>query len=115
MKSTTPFKKWDIILVPFPFTDLSATKKRPALIISPDDYNKGLDVIIAFVTSNMNQKHRIGDFVISEWKIAKLPKPSMIRMKFATIDKTIIVKQLGKLSDKDILNFKKEIINFFSK
>ena len=114
MKSITLYKKWDIILVPFPFTDLSAAKKRPALIISPNDYNEGLDVVIAFVTSNMKQKYRTGDFEISEWKKASLPKPSIIRMKIATIDKKIIVRRLGTLSEKDILNFKKEIINFFS-
>ena len=115
MKSTTHFKKWEIILVPFPFTDLSASKKRPALIISPDDYNHELDVIIAFITSKIDLRSRLGDYHIKVWKKANLPKPSMIRMKFATIDKTIIVKQLGRLSKKDIDLFKTELISFFSK
>jgi len=48
MKSITTYNKWDIILVPFPFTDLKAVWKRPALIISPDEYNEKLDVVISF-------------------------------------------------------------------
>jgi len=115
MKSTIRYKKWDIILVPFPFTDLSASKKRPALIVSPDEHNTGLDIVIAFITSKIDIKTRLGDYHIQEWKKANLPKPSMIRMKFATIDKTIIVKQFGRLKSKDINLFKNELSNFFSK
>jgi len=115
MKSTTNYNKWDIVLVPFPFTDFSASKKRPALIVSPNAYNTELDVIIAFITSKLDIKARIGDYHLKEWKKANLPKPSMIRMKFATIDKTIIVRLLGRLSKKDIELFKNELLNFFSK
>jgi mRNA interferase MazF len=67
MTSTTTCKQWDIVLVPFPFTDLSASKKRPALIISPDEYNAGFDVIIAFITSNMDVKSKPGDYRQKIW------------------------------------------------
>ncbi len=113
MKSITIYKKWDIILVPFPFTDLKTSKKRPALIISPDEYNEKLDVIIAFITSKLDLEYRIGDYKIQDWKKSNLPKPSMIRMKFATIDKSIIVKKIGKLRDKDKNEFKKLLTDFF--
>jgi len=43
-----------------------------------------------------------------------LPKPSMIRMKFITIDRSIILKKIGKLSDKDKIEFTKIFINFFT-
>ncbi len=46
----TNYKKWEIVLVPFPFTDLSSAKRRPALIVSPDSYNAGKDVVIAYRT-----------------------------------------------------------------
>lgn len=114
MISIIACKKWDIVLVPFPFTDLSTNKKRPALIVSPDEYNSGPDVVIAFITSKINVKARLGDYHIQEWQKASLPKASMIRMKFATIDKTIIVKKLGELSTKDVEFFKKELTSFFS-
>lgn len=114
MRSITTYKKWDLVLVPFPFTDLTATKKRPALIISPDEFNEGPDVVIAFVTSNLNVRPRMGDYTIQEWNDAGLPKPSMIRMKFATLHQSIIVKQLGRLSQEDQQGYQSDLTAFFS-
>ena len=98
----TAYRKWDIVLVPFPFTDLTAVKRRPALIISPDSYNRsGPDAVIVFITSRKDLPSRPGDHRIRFWKESGLPKPSMLRMKFATIDQTIIVKKLGSLFRED--------------
>ncbi len=108
------YKKWDIVLVPFPFTDLKITKKRPALIISPDDYNKGYDLVILFITSNLDGKKKPGDFLISDWGKSGLPKPSMIRMKFATISKSIVVRKLGKLNKSDARGLSKNLTEFLS-
>lgn len=114
MGSTMNYKKWDIVLVPFPFTDLKTTKKRPALVISPDNYNNGYDLVILFITSQMNSPKRLGDYYISEWKKCGLPKPSMIRMKFATIHKSIVIKTLGKLNNKDTSGLSKNLIEFLT-
>ena len=108
------FDKWDIILVPFPFTDLSSTKKRPALIISDINYNEHGDTIIVFITSQISPNKKPGDYLIGNWKNSGLPKPSLIRMKFATIDNTIILKKLGTLSESDRKNFAKVFKEFFS-
>ncbi len=109
------YKKWDIVLVPFPFIDLKTTKQRPALVISPDEYNLAGDMIIAFITSQLNVAKKPGDCLIKEWQKARLPKPSMIRMKFATISQSIIIKKLGRLTNKDIKNYQKVLIDFLSK
>lgn len=93
MPFTTVCNIWDIVLVSFPFTDFASDKRRPALIISPDKFNDGRDVIVAFITSQLNSAKRIGDYRIRHWKKAGFPKESMIRMKIATIDKSIIVKK----------------------
>lgn len=114
MKSIIHYKKWDIILVPFPFTDLSAFKKRPSLIISPDSFNISEDIVIAFITSNLPSPIRQNDFKITELPETGLPKPSIIRMKFATINKSIVIKKLGQLSESDRSNFQKLLIEFFS-
>jgi len=106
-------KKWDIILVPFPFTDLSRIKKRPALVVSPNEYNTSNDIVIAFITSNLKLPPRLFDYKIVEWKKAKLPKPSIVRMKFATISKSIVVKKLGRLTSKDRNGITKILNSFF--
>ncbi len=110
----TPCKKWDIVLVPFPFTNLKSFKKRPALVISPDAYNDRLDVVIAFITSKMDQSNRYGDYIIKEWSKSGLPKPSMLRMKFATVGKFMIIKKIGKLAKKDQNCFSSQLIDFFT-
>ncbi|NOY60262.1 MAG: type II toxin-antitoxin system PemK/MazF family toxin [Calditrichaeota bacterium] len=106
------YKKWEIILVPF--TNLTTSKKRPALIVSPDEYNNVMDVAIAFITSKLDLAPRPGDYKIKNWQEAHLPKPSMIRMKFATIERDIIIKKIGRLSGGDIRAFAKLLVDFFA-
>ena len=54
MQFITSFEFGDIILVPFPFTDQSTTKKRPAVVISSETYNtERPDLIIMAVTSQI--------------------------------------------------------------
>lgn len=105
--------RWDVALVPFPFTDLSSTKRRPALVVSPDNYNVEKDVVILFITSQINVSPRVGDYDLQKWREAGLPKPSKIRMKFATIDKSLIIKKLGKLKIIDQFEIQKTILSFF--
>jgi mRNA interferase MazF len=107
------YKKWDIVLLPFPFTNLKSHKKRPAIILSPD-IPIFQDVVVLFVTSNLKSPVRYGDYLIVNWEQAQLPKPSMARMKFATIDKTIIIKKLGRLSSSDIQKLQKTVLEYFS-
>jgi mRNA interferase MazF len=110
----TVYRKWDIILVPFPFTDLTAAKKRPALIVSPDKYNQSVqDVVIAFLTSRMVVSSRPGDHRIRFWKESGLPKASLLRMKFATIDREVIVKRIGRLFEEERNSVRDTLKEFF--
>ena len=53
MPSTTRYKRGDIVLVSFPFTDLSSSKRRPALVISPDSFNEhGQDLVLVIDMRN---------------------------------------------------------------
>lgn len=107
------YNTWDIILVPFPFTNLRTVKKRPALIISPDLYNSDRDVVILFITSNIHGYSKIGDHLIEYWKESGLPKPSLTKRKFATISTSIIVKKIGSLHNSDRFVIKEKLQAFF--
>lgn len=109
----TNYNKWDIVLVPFPFTNLKQTKKRPALIVSPEKYNTQSDIVIAFITSNLALKYRFGDYRIKKWSESNLLKPSIIRMKFATINKSVVIRKLGELGKKDRKEFGGLLGEFF--
>ena len=62
----------DIILVPFPFTDQTTTKKRPAVVISAEAYNSGRpDLIIMAITSRLHQVGKLG--ASSRWPAGREP------------------------------------------
>ena len=99
----TDYSFGDIVLVPFPFTDQSTTKKRPALIVSSNPYNRQRpDIIIMAVTSQMHSVVYFGDVNIENWKQAGLLKPSVIKPIFTTIEKGLVMRKFGRLDDKDL-------------
>jgi mRNA interferase MazF len=51
------YKQGDIVLIPFPYSDLSTTKQRPVLVLSNTTYNKSQsDLVVAAITSNLISK-----------------------------------------------------------
>ena len=98
----TPFEFGDIILVPFPFTDQSTTKKRPAVVVSSSAYNaERPDLIIMAVTSQIKPASIIGEIIIQDWQPAGLLKPSAIKPVITTIEKSLVIKTMGHLEKND--------------
>jgi mRNA interferase MazF len=83
----TRFEFGDIVLVPFPFTDQSATKKRPAVVISSPTYNAARpDLVIMAVTSQLRPSETFGEVIVNQWREAGLLKPSAIKPVITTIE-----------------------------
>lgn len=102
MPSTTACKFGDVVLVGFPFTNLLATKKRPAVVISNTAYQQGRpDVILMAITSQIRQPLAFGEYVLKDWQQAGLLKPSVLKPLIATLEQTQIVKVMGQLSATD--------------
>ena len=100
------FKFGTIVLVPFPFTDLTSTKVRPALIVSKTSPD-ARDLILAFITSRTHGLNADGKFLLETdhkyFKQTGLKVDSLIRFdKLATLSKKIILGELGTLH-KDVL------------
>ena len=87
--------KGDIVLIPFPFTDLSGTKTRPAVIlIESEEY-----VTVCFITSQFKWQAEF-DILIMPTELNGLKKPSLIRLsKLATIDKDMVIGRLGSIDE----------------
>lgn len=103
----TDYSFGEIILVPFPFTDQSAVKKRPAVIISAATYNQRRpDLIIMAVTSQAHPSSSFGEIPISRWKESGLLRPSIIKPIVTTIEKRLVLKSLGHLSGTDLTALK---------
>jgi mRNA interferase MazF len=96
----TSFKQGDVLLVPFPFTDQSGSKQRPALVVSGDAYNRTHpDVILASVTSQV--KDTPDQVSLVDWQAAGLLKPSVVRPLLSSFDARLVRRKLGALSDSD--------------
>ncbi len=110
MPSTTVYNFGDIYLAPFPFTDQSGTKKRPAVIVSSTAYNQlRPDVVLMAVSGHLAGTVLFGEIGIVDWQKAGLLKPSSIKPVFATFDKALLFRKLGQLEAMDAAALCKEI------
>jgi len=97
-----PFEFGDVVLVRFPFTSQTAFKQRPAVVVSNRSYNLARpDIVIMAITSQFRSPTGFGEVVIAGWQSAKLLKPSVIKPVFATVEQTLILRNLGVLQPAD--------------
>jgi mRNA interferase MazF len=102
-ESFMAYQRGDIVLIPFPFTDLSASKTRPAVIVCSQLYQEvRSELLLAYVSSQVSKANPKIDVVIKKWSEAGLLKPSFVRPKIAAIDSGLIVHQAGRLSEEDM-------------
>ena len=97
-----PYHFGDVIVVPFPFTDQSTTKKRPAVVVSSEAYHRDRpDLILMAITSQMRPTPTVGELAVVRWQEAGLLKPSVIKPLLATIESNLVLRQLGTLHAED--------------
>jgi len=96
------FERYDVVRVPFPFTDRQAEKNRPALVLSAGTtFNRPAGhSVLAMITSAGHASWPL-DATISDMKSAGLPAPSIVRCKMFTLDHRLVRGRLGRLSAKD--------------
>jgi mRNA interferase MazF len=99
MPSTTHYKRGDVVLIPFPFTDLRSAKQRPALVISPDAFNATRDdLLVAAITSQIPATLAADEFLIpaADLTACGLPKPSIIRLlKLVALHRSLVIRRIG--------------------
>ena len=101
--------KGDIVLIPFPFTDLSGLKNRPALILISGES----DITVSFITTQLKWQENY-DVKIETKKKNRLKKTSLIRLsKLATIDKDLVIGKLGDLLTTELTTIDKNLIEIF--
>lgn len=101
--------KGDIVLVPFPFTDLTGTKKRPALILVVGN----LDVTVSFLSSQLHWREKT-DLLLQPTPANGLKVPSLVRVgKIATIDKSLVIGKLGRITIDELEILNKKLLQLF--
>ena len=96
------FNAFDVVVVPFPFTERSTTKRRPALVLSDlTAFNtQSGHVVLAMITSATNSDWPL-DVEITDLDSAGLPASSVVRMKLFTLDQQLVIRKAGLLAQQD--------------
>jgi mRNA interferase MazF len=95
----------DVVIVDFPFTDQQASKRRPALVVQADVYNRAMaKTVIAMVTGNLYRRNDLAHLFVDpstpEGSASGLRAPSLVScINLFTIDQTDIRRTLGHLSE----------------
>lgn len=106
----TDYDFGDVILIRFPFTDQATTKKRPAVVVSSAFYNRRRpDLVLMAITSQIKTSSSFGEVMVAHWDKAGLIKPSVIKPIFTTIEKSLVLRRLGRLESEDRETLKKEL------
>ena len=96
------FDAYDVVVVPFPFTDRATTKRRPALVLSQaKTFNQKIgQSVLAMITSVKHSEWPL-DTPISDLDSAGLPTASVVRMKLFTLDDQLVIRKAGFLANSD--------------
>ena len=95
------YKKFDVVVIPFPFSDRLEQKRRPALVVSSDEFNEQSRHVVAVMITSAKRSEWPGDVVIKDLGPAGLPSDCRVRMKFFTADQALVDKKIGRISPRD--------------
>jgi mRNA interferase MazF len=109
------FDRGDVVLVPFPFTDLTTQKQRPGLVISSKDFNDSSpDTIVLAITSQIPKDLQHSEYPLSldEQKKGGLPKPSVVKAtKVVTLSQALIRRTLGRLPEETVDQIVRKLVS----
>ncbi|MDZ4284585.1 MAG: type II toxin-antitoxin system PemK/MazF family toxin [Patescibacteria group bacterium] len=95
------YRRGDVVLIPFPFSDLSTAKTRPAVVVSVSAFTHATDDLTVAMITSMRHATRF-DYALKDWRQANLLAPSWVRAKLATLDPRLVRYAPGRLSSADM-------------
>lgn len=100
------YLKNDVVLVRYPFSDLSDLKVRPATVVS--DPHLSQDIFITPMTSK-TKSLLAGEFVLSEWEVAGLNVQTAVKRGIYTVHQSLVVVKIGTLAEQDFEQLEKSL------
>ena len=100
------YLKNEVVLVRYPFSDLSSSKVRPAVVVSAP--HSSIDLLIVTLTSKTSSL-LAGEFILIEWKKAKLNVETAVKRGIYTINEKLVIKRIGKLADSDAVKLESSL------
>lgn len=110
MPITTNFNRGTVVLIPFPFSDQTSSKVRPAVVVSPGYPS---DDLLVVGLSSVSGTLRPGEFPIQFWREAGLIHPSFAKRAIASIEDSLVRRQLGLLHETDLMKLDEAIRLWF--
>ena len=103
-------KRGDVVLVPFPYAELRASKTRPALIMSSTAFASAEGrITVAGITSNVAAHRNPTNYELPNWAATGLKKPSVVTSWLATISPQLMQLTIGHLTGKDLKEVEKRL------
>src|ERR1035437_9209221 len=90
---------FEVVVVPIPFSDSDQSVKRPAAVLSRRAFNAQGHTVMAMITDGRNQPWPLD--IRIDHQSAGLKMPSVVRMKFFTLDNRLVIRSIGRLSAVD--------------
>lgn len=104
-------RRGDVVLVPFPYAELTATKARPALIMSSQVFASAEGrITVAGITSNVTAHQNATSYELPDWAGAGLKKPSVVTSWLATISPRLVQLKVGSLRAHDLQEVEKRLL-----
>jgi len=102
-RSATVASRGNVILVPFPFAELTAHKARPAVVVSgPGFFRAEGKIMVAAITSNVRAHTGPTNLIVTRWRDCGLLKPSVITSWLATLAPDVVLMRIGALKGKQL-------------
>ncbi|HIN35431.1 MAG TPA: type II toxin-antitoxin system PemK/MazF family toxin [Dehalococcoidia bacterium] len=99
---TTDYRRVDIVLVNFVSAEETGSKRRPVLLLSPDEYMEGRqEAVVSAITSN-TRRILTGDYLMVGWEDSGLIFPSVVTGILRTIKQSMIERKMGEISPRDL-------------
>jgi mRNA interferase MazF len=112
--TSEPIRPWAVVVVPFPYSERLAEKRRPALVVSNERLHRDGFLWIAMITG-AGKARRAGDVPIRDLTMAGLPGGSLVRAsKLATIEPSRVVRSIGSLAAGERSRVRKAIAGFLA-
>ena len=104
---------FDVVVVPFPFTDREAERRRPALVVSSPAFNAAHDQSILAMITSAGEEWR-SDVTLRDWREAGLGVPCKVRLKLFTLDDALVLRRAGALSERDAEAVRRSLVRFLA-
>ena len=95
------YARFDVVIVPFPFTDRPVVRRRPALVVSTTEWNAASGHIVAAMITSARQSSWPRDVPLTGLAAAGLTARCVVRMKLLTLEEGLVIRRAGGLKGAD--------------